>query len=217
MTRTRFPRGLYGVTPDWPDTDRLLPAIEAAHAGGMAVLQWRRKTGERAAHLAQLDRVHELCQRLGLLLIVNDDWRLAADIDADGVHLGRDDGPIAQARMALGSDKIIGCSCYNVPALARTALDLDIDYIAFGAMYPSRVKPGAAQATLDHIRQGHALTMTHQPRPAVVAIGGLTPENIAPVIQAGADSVAMISGLFEASDVCVAARRCTTLFNQISS
>src|SRR3546814_8782344 len=93
MTATRFPRVLYGITPDWPDTDRLLQAIEAAHAGGMAVLQWRRKTGERPARLAQLDRVHELCQRLGLLLIVNDDWRLAADIDADGVHLGRDDGP----------------------------------------------------------------------------------------------------------------------------
>lgn len=216
MTTIRFPRGLYGVTPDWPDTDRLLQAIEAAHAGGMAVLQWRRKTGEHAARLAQLSRVHDLCQHLGLLLIVNDDWRLAADIDADGVHLGREDGPIAQARMALGSDKIIGCSCYNAPELARTALAQDIDYIAFGAMYPSRIKPDAVHATLDHIRHGHVLTMAHHPRPAVVAIGGLTPENIAPVIEAGADSVAMISGLFDASDIRVAARRCATLFNQTS-
>lgn len=214
MTTTRFPRGLYGVTPDWSDTERLLRAIEAAHAGGMVVLQWRRKTGERAERLAQLSSVHDLCQRLGLLLIVNDDWRLAADLDADGVHLGREDGSVAQARMALGSDKIVGCSCYNEPALAREALDLDVDYIAFGAMYPSRIKPDAVHATLDHVRQGRKLASDHRPRPAVVAIGGLTPDNIAPVIQAGADSIAMISALFEASDVTATARRCARLFNQ---
>ena len=214
MKTSRFPRGLYGVTPDWSDTGRLLEAIEAAHAGGMAVLQWRRKTGGQAERRAQLVSVHALCHRLGLLLIVNDDWRLAADLDADGVHLGREDGSIAQARMALGSDKIVGCSCYNEPALARQALDEDVDYIAFGAMYPSRIKPDAVHATLDHIRQGRELVSALRPRPAVVAIGGLTPDNISPVIAAGADSVAMISALFEASDVRAAAHRCATVFNQ---
>ncbi|HWL30122.1 MAG TPA: thiamine phosphate synthase, partial [Burkholderiaceae bacterium] len=109
--RTRFPSGLYGVTPEWDDTDRLLAAIDDAAEGGMVALQWRRKTIAPEARLVQVRRVAERCHKLGLLLIINDDWRLAALIDADGVHLGREDGSLAQARLALGSDKIIGCSC----------------------------------------------------------------------------------------------------------
>lgn len=208
----RFPRGLYGITPEWADTGRLLAAIEAAHEGGMVALQWRRKQGERAEQLAQLERIHALSQRLGLLLIINDDWRLAADINADGVHMGRTDGSIVQARLALGSEKIIGCSCYNDLGLAAQRLHEDVDYIAFGALYPSLVKPDAVHVTLEQIRQARALTLAHQPRTAVVAIGGLTPDNAAAVIDAGADSIAVISALFEAADIRYAARRCAALF-----
>ncbi len=218
MTTPRFPRGLYGVTPDWTDTDRLLAAIEQAHAGGMTALQWRRKLGAPADLRAQARAVRDLCLRLGLVLIVNDDWRLAADLDADGAHLGRDDGAVAQARLALGSDKLIGCSCYDQPELAARRLRDDADYIAFGALYPSGVKPDAVRATLDHVRAGRALV--EQPgttggtrRPAVVAIGGITPDNAAPVIQAGADSVAIISALFDAPDIRAAARRFAALFD----
>jgi thiamine-phosphate pyrophosphorylase len=218
VTTPRFPRGLYGVTPDWADTDRLLAAIEQAHAGGMTALQWRRKLGAPADLRAQARAVRDLCLRLGLVLIVNDDWRLAADLDADGAHLGRDDGAVAQARLALGSDKLIGCSCYDQPELAARRLRDDADYIAFGALYPSGVKPDAVRATLDHVRAGRALV--EQPattggtrRPAVVAIGGITPDNAAPVIQAGADSVAIISALFDAPDIRAAARRFAALFD----
>lgn len=221
MTTPRFPRGLYGVTPDWADTDRLLAAIEQAHAGGMTALQWRRKLGAPADLRVQARAVRDLCLRLGLVLIVNDDWRLAADLDADGAHLGRDDGAVAQARLALGSDKLIGCSCYDQPELAARRLRDDADYIAFGALYPSGVKPDAVRATLDHVRAGCRLAEAHidgapaggTRRPAVVAIGGITPDNAAPVIQAGADSVAIISALFDAPDIRAAARRFTTLFD----
>jgi thiamine-phosphate pyrophosphorylase len=210
----RFPRGVYGVTPEWDDTERLIAAISAAAAGGMVALQWRRKTASAHEGLVQARLLAQHCQQLGLLYIINDDWRLAAMVDADGVHLGREDGSIAQARLALGSDKIIGCSCYNDTALAQQALQTDVDYIAFGAMYPSSVKPGAVRATLKHIEQGRMLTeiAPHRPRTAVVAIGGITADNAEPLVRAGADSIAMISGLFGSDDIQATAARCQALF-----
>ncbi|HEX7386001.1 MAG TPA: thiamine phosphate synthase [Castellaniella sp.] len=212
MNPLRFPRGLYGITPDWDDTERLLGAIEQAHAGGMVALQWRRKHGTQSALRAQAREVHALCLRLGLIFIINDDWRLAADLDADGAHIGRDDGAVAQARQALGADKLLGCSCYDRPDLARERLCEDVDLIAFGAIYPSPTKPEAEHATLDHIRAGHDLVRGLSPRPAVCAIGGLTPENSAAVIAAGADSLAVISAVFEAPDIRAAAQRFSALF-----
>ncbi|CAM5783142.1 thiamine phosphate synthase [Castellaniella caeni] len=213
MTTLRFPRGLYGITPDWADTPRLLAAIEQAHAGGMRVLQWRRKQGTPADRHAQAVAVRALCKTLGLPLIINDDWRLAAELDAEGVHLGRDDPALTEARRALGPGKWIGCSCYDQPELARRHLQDDVDYIAFGALYPSRVKPEAEHATLDHIRAGRALVEPFSPRPAVVAIGGLTADNAPPVLQAGADSLAIISAVFDAPDIRRAAQQCSALFD----
>lgn len=199
----RFPRGLYGVTPEWEDTGRLLEAISAAVEGGMSALQWRRKTSTVEEKRRQLQRVADLCKSLAIPLIVNDDWRLAADVQADGVHLGRDDGDPAKARLALGPSRIIGCSCYNQPALAAQALAADADYIAFGAVYPSRVKPDAVTAGLEDIEQGRMLAESAATgrRAAVVAIGGITADNAAPLMHAGADSVAVISGLFDSPDI----------------
>src|SRR5690606_10452832 len=214
----RFPQGLYGITPEWDDTGRLLDAIEQAAKGGMTALQWRRKTASPEEGIVQARKVRERCRELGVLCIVNDDWRLATIIDADGVHLGRDDGSIAPARTALGPDKLIGSSCYDDLDRARQALASGADYIAFGAVYTSSVKPGAVRASLDVIRAGRQLvnslpaTSPSQGRPAIVAIGGITPDNAAPVIQAGADSLALITGLFEAPDIRAAAERCQALF-----
>ena len=214
-TTLRFPQGVYGVTPEWDDTDKLIAAITAAAQGGMVALQWRRKTASAESGLAQARQVIQACKQLNVLSIVNDDWRLATLLDADGVHLGRDDGSLAEARQALGPNKIIGCSCYNQPALAAAALEADVDYIAFGAMYPSSVKPDAVRATLEHIEAGRMLAeRSHgKPRPAVVAIGGITLENASPVIHAGADSIALISGLFNSSNIQATAAQCSALFN----
>ena len=190
-------------------------AIEAAAAGGMTALQWRRKTLPPAEALPQARAVAALCREMGVCFIVNDDWRFAAAIDADGVHIGRDDGPLPDARIALGPDKILGCSCYDEPALAERALRAGVDYVAFGAMYSSTVKPGAVRATLDHVRTGRELATQladADARAAVVAIGGITPANAAPIVTAGADSIALISGLFEAPDIRAAARACSALF-----
>lgn len=210
----RFPRGLYGVSPEWSDTDKMLAALTSAAAGGMKAFQWRRKTATPEAAVEQARQIVERCRELGVLSIINDDWRLAALVDADGVHLGRDDGSLADARVALGPDRIVGCSCYNDPSLAERALLADVDYIAFGAIYPSSVKPEAVRATPEHLQAARRLVdSAESPRPAVVAIGGITPDNAAPVIHAGADSIAVISGVFLADDIEAAARRCAALFN----
>lgn len=213
-TTLRFPRGLYGVSPEWEDTQRMLTAIRAAAAGGMTAFQWRRKTATPTEGVQQARQVVELCRELGVVSIINDDWRLAALVDADGVHLGRDDGSLAEARVALGPDRIIGCSCYNEPARAERALLSDVDYVAFGAMYPSTVKPEAVRATAEHLREARRLVEGQgERRPAVVAIGGITPENADAVVEAGADSIAVISGVFLAPDIQAAARQCAALFD----
>lgn len=215
----RFPRGLYGITPEWDDTERLLTAIDQAAQGGMVALQWRRKTASPNDGMVQARLIRERCREQGVLFIVNDDWRLATIIDADGVHLGRDDSSIAKARTALGADKLIGSSCYDDLELARQAIDDGADYIAFGSVYPSAVKPQAVRAGLDVIRAGRELAAsrvtasTHDKRVAVVVIGGITPDNAAPLIEAGADSIALITGLFDAPDIHNAASRCRALFS----
>lgn len=213
----RFPQGVYGITPEWDDTDRLVAAIGDAAKGGMSALQWRRKTASAQDQVRQAHRIRQACAELGVLCIINDDWRLASMVDADGVHLGRDDGTVAQARVALGEDKLIGCSCYNDLNLARQAIDAGADYIAFGTVYPSSVKPDAVRASLDVIRSWRQLAEAATPSPAgrrtaIVAIGGITPDNAKPVIAAGADSIALISGLFNAPDIQKAANRCQALF-----
>lgn len=215
----RFPKGLYGITPEWDDTERLVTAIEQAARGGMTALQWRRKTAQAHDGMVQARTVRQRCHELGVVFIVNDDWRLATIIDADGVHLGRDDSNIAKARTALGLDKLIGSSCYNDLDLARQAIDDGADYIAFGAVYPSAIKPDAVRASLDVIRAGRELaesSLAASPsgtRVTVVAIGGITPDNATAVINAGADSIALISGLFGATDIQATASRCQTLFS----
>jgi len=223
MPSPRLPRGLYGITPEWPDTDRLSDAIRAAAQGGLRVLQWRRKAGEENGLREQARILAQLCRVLGVVCIVNDRWQWLADghIDAHGVHLGRDDGDLARVRQALGPDALIGVSCYDDITRAQVALaagaNYGADYVAFGAVYPSPTKPQAVRAPLELLTQARALTDAYSvPRPAVVAIGGITPENAAPVVNAGADAIALISSLFSdaynTDDIQRAAQRCAALY-----
>ena len=210
----RFPRGLYGITPEWDDTPRLLEAIQAAHEGGMVVLQWRRKQADAELHVAQRHAVQQLCAQLELPLIINDDWQVTRDLHVAGAHLGKDDGELNAAKAGLHTNQWLGSTCYDQPALAEQALQLGVDYVAFGAVYPSLVKPHAPRATLDILRQGRALCERYgdYTRAAVVAIGGITPSNAAPLIEAGVDSIAVISSLFEAPDIYAEARAFSRLF-----
>jgi thiamine-phosphate pyrophosphorylase len=201
--------GLYAIADtQYLDAARLIDAVTRAIEGGARIIQYRDKklsAAERARHAAELAA---LCRRQGVLFIVNDDVMLAKQTQAGGVHLGRQDVAIAQAREQLGPQAIIGVSCYNELARAEAAEKQGADYVAFGRFFPSRTKPQAVQASLGLLRE--AKKKLHIP---VVAIGGITPENGASLIAAGADALAVIEGVFGQADVRDAAERYARLFN----
>jgi thiamine-phosphate pyrophosphorylase len=204
--RGSLPRGLYLITPDESDSARLLARV-APLLPHVACLQYRNKTASVSLRRQQAEALRSLCSDAGVLLIINDDAALAAAAGADGVHLGEHDGAFATARALLGNEAIIGVSCYDDAVCARNAAALGADYVAFGAFYPSPTKPRARRASIDLLRESRALGL---PR---VAIGGITPDNAPVLIAAGADMIAVISGVFDASDPLAAARAYSACFD----
>ena len=188
------PRGLYLITPDEADTARLLARTAPLLAAGATWLQYRNKAAGGVLRHEQASALQELCLRAGVPLIVNDDVRLAKAIGAAGVHLGEDDGDIAAARALLGAEAIIGSSCYDQRALAAAAVAAGADYVAFGAFFPTRSKTGTRHADPRLLGEAASLGV---PR---VAIGGITPDNTRSLVEAGADLVAVISGVYDAPD-----------------
>lgn len=203
---SNFPCGVYALTPDCADTGRLLQMVEAALKGGVAAVQYREKTGDVGLRHEQASELLPLCQRYQAPLIINDDLRLADLTGADGVHLGREDSSLREARLILGPDKIIGASCYQSLAHAQQAQTMDADYVAFGSFYASSTKPHALRAPLQLLRDSAELNIP------VVAIGGITLENAVQLIEAGADAIAVIAALFDAPDIEMAARELNCLF-----
>ena len=194
--------GLYAVTPDVADTAVLLAKTQAALAGGARLLQYRNKTADENLRREQAAALRELCRRYDALLIINDHVELAREIDADGVHVGADDAGVAAARTRLGQGKIIGATCSSDLQRARAATAQGADYVAFGSFFASAVKPSAVRAPLALLQQARREVAV-----PVVAIGGITLDNAAQLIAAGADAVAVISALFAAPDVEVATRK----------
>jgi len=202
-----FPGGLYAITPETADTARLLMQVEAALAGGAAAVQYRDKSGDVARRHEQASELVALCHRFNVPLIVNDDLRLADLCDADGVHLGRDDGSLREARIILGRDKFIGTSCYQSLEVAQAAQAAGADYVAFGSFFSSPTKPAAGRADADLLRAA-----TRVVRVPIVAIGGITLENASQLLDAGADSLAVLSAVFDAPDIRAAAHALNQLF-----
>lgn len=205
MPGSRLHRGLYLITPDERDGERLvaraLPLLPFA-----SCLQLRNKVLDAASLREVGARLRRACRQAGVPFIVNDDPRLANELDADGVHLGEHDGAIGEARALLGAGAIIGASCYDDLQLARAAAAAGADYIAFGAFFPSPTKPSARRARIELLRDSAGLGL---PR---VAIGGIAPDNAQPLVEAGADLLAVISGVFDAPDPAAAARAYLSLF-----
>ena len=201
-------RGLYAITDPalCPDAG-LETQVAQALAGGCRVIQFRDKGEDRERRRRLAAGLVALCERQEALLIVNDDIELAREVGAHGVHLGRDDGDPAAARALLGERAVIGASCYNRLDLALEAAANGVDYVAFGRFFPSTTKPDAVQATPDLLRRARAALAL-----PLVAIGGITPENGAPLIAAGADMLAVVHGVFGQPDIRAACRRLCTLF-----
>lgn len=200
-------KGLYAITPDEQDTDILLAKVAAALQGGISVLQYRNKLANHKLQTQQARALLPLCRQYQVAFIINDSIKLCLTLDADGVHLGADDGNLAEARARLGKNKILGASCYNRFDLAVSAQQLGANYVAFGACFASSTKPNAPVAGLHLFTQAKAELQV----PAV-AIGGITLENAPLAIAAGADSIAVINAIFNADDVKLTSQQFTKLF-----
>jgi thiamine-phosphate pyrophosphorylase len=200
-------RGLYLVTPNWNDTDRLLAATEAGLRGGAVLVQYRHKDADAALRMEQCRALLALCRRYRIPLVINDHLDLCVALDADGVHLGGADGDLARARQVLGPGKIVGASCYGELALAVAAEQAGASYAAFGGFYPSPVKKYDFVTQPDLLDQARAAVSL-----PLVVIGGMTPENAAPLVARGAQLVAAITSVYNAPDPKVAAHQFARLF-----
>jgi thiamine-phosphate pyrophosphorylase len=199
-------RGLYAITPDIADRRRLRELVGRALEGGIAALQYRCKSLPSSQRLEEAAALAALCRARGARFIVNDDPGIAVAADADGAHLGKDDGELAAARATLAG-RVLGVSCYDSLEAARLAVAARADYIAFGSVFSSPTKPAAVRAPLALFAQAKRLGVP------LVAIGGITLENAPQLIAAGADAVAVISDLFDAPDIRARARAYGKLFS----
>ena len=194
-------RGLYAITDSQLLTGKLLPYVEAALKGGAKLLQYRDKSSDEARRLREAEALRELCNRYGAALIINDDAELAARLGV-GLHLGQTDGSLSVARALLGRQAIIGGTCHAQVELAEAAAKEGVSYVAFGRFFNSNTKPGAPTAGLDLLDV--AKSRINLP---IVAIGGVTLDNAASLIERGASMVAVVHGLFAADSAAEVEQR----------
>jgi thiamine-phosphate pyrophosphorylase len=200
-------KGLYLVTPDWDDTDKLVAASDAGLRGGAAILQYRHKTADASLRREQASALLALCRRHGKPFVINDYPELCVELGADGVHVGGTDAAVAEVRALVGPDRIVGASCYGSLDLARAARDAGASYVAYGGFYPSRVKKYEVTTAQDIVAQSRREIGL----PSVV-IGGMSGANCGVLIAQGADMVAVISSVYFTEDPEAAARELAALF-----
>lgn len=199
--------GLYIVTPDWDDTEKMLTVTEHALKGGASVVQYRHKTASPEQRHVQAQALFALCRRYQKPLIINDHVDLCLAIDADGIHVGGTDATVAEVRAAVGAGRIVGASCYGDFSLAQRAYQHGASYVAFGGFYPSRVKKYAVSTPASIV----ADAKRDIPVPNVV-IGGMTVENSRVLVEQGANMVAAISSIYNAENPQAEAQAFVALF-----
>jgi thiamine-phosphate pyrophosphorylase len=198
-------KGLYAIADSSILSDEeFLEKVEIVLKNGTAILQYRDKSGI-FKHAVEIKK---LCDQYNIPLIINDNLQLAKEIDADGVHLGKDDDDLKSAREFLGNKKIIGVSCYNDLNRAFEMQNMGATYIAFGAFFSSNTKPLAIKADLELLKEAkNKLSIP------IVCIGGITLENADQLISNGADYIAVIQGLFKANDLAKTTQQFSKKFN----
>jgi len=203
--------GVYLLTPDSDDAgfEQVLMIVEQALQAGVRVIQYREKKAAITTQFGRAERLRELTRLADALLIINDSVELAIHCHADGVHLGRSDGDVGAARQRL-HNSLIGVSCYNELALARSALAAGADAIAFGSIYSSATKPSAVHAPLALVTEAR----TTWPQCRVIAIGGINVSNISDVAAAGAHAAAVLDAVFTAHDAAQVASKLVQQFEQ---
>ncbi len=200
--------GLYAITDaKLIAQNHFVDTVARALQGGAAMVQYRDKSNDSRLRMQQAAALKDICVQHQATLIINDDIELALAVDADGVHIGADDTPLADARRHLGRDKIIGVSCYNQFELAQQAAEGGADYIAFGSFFPSTTKPHAVPAQLGLLRKAKQQLQT-----PVCAIGGITADNAGALLKAGADMLAAASGIFGEPDILSACKQFRRMF-----
>jgi thiamine-phosphate pyrophosphorylase len=190
---TRATTRLYLITPPALDPDRFAHDLEEALAGGdVACLQLRLKEVDDAAIRSATRILQPIAHRHGVAFIMNDRPDLAAELGCDGVHVGEEDAPYAEARRLLGPERIVGVTCGDSRHRAIAAAEAGADYVAFGAFFPSMTKGGAKfRATPEVLRDWSETTVV-----PCCAIGGITQENCVPLVEAGADFLAVIGAIW---------------------
>ena len=200
--------GLYIITDEHLiDEENFIQDIEHALQGGANIVQYRDKSQNKEKKRHQAHALRELCDQHHKIFIINDDIELAQETHADGVHIGINDAPLSDVREQLGNDKIIGVSCYNDFSLALTAQQQGANYVAFGSFYLSSIKPEARKADTELLQKAR-----NQLCIPVCAIGGITSKNAAPLINAGANMLAVISDIFSHADTKTASNNISKQF-----
>ena len=203
--------GLYAITdPLLLDGQQLLSAVESALAGGCRVIQYRDKLASMAERLQRARSLKRLCEKYNAQLIINDDLQLCLDSQAHGVHLGKSDGDIHYARKVLGEESILGVTCHSDLHYAQKCIEAGVDYCAFGRVFPSLTKPDAPHCSLSILKQALKLSKP------VVAIGGITLDNIDLLMQTPVHNVAVIHGLFSKADIQTTAHQFQKYFSKTS-
>jgi len=199
---------LYVITPPAIDLHPFAGTLaEALDAGPVACVQLRLKEIDDTGLKQAADVLREVCHARDVAFIVNDRPDIAAAVGADGSHIGEDDVPYDEARKILGPDRIVGVSCYDSRHRAMAAGEAGADYVAFGAVYETTTKVAKTRAPLDLFTWWQEVMEV-----PCVAIGGITIDNAAPVVSAGADFLAVSSGIWQHPEGAAAAVR---RFNEI--
>lgn len=209
----RNPRisGLYAITPDLENTEDLLDKVRQVLEGGAQLIQYRNKSANKVLLRVQAGLLLQLCREHEVPLIINDYLDLAMEIDADGLHVGRDDASVKKVRDQLGYNKIVGVSCYNNLDLALQAEKESADYVAFGAFFSSLTKPAAVAVSVDLVEQAKKKIGV-----PIVGIGGIRLTNARTVIQSGCTAIAVCNDLFHSENSKVKAAQYAQLFVEAS-